>query len=236
MSRLWAVICGNIRDELDFRLTLQKILQLREDRKIDQIMLSTWKGELDKIPGMKEALVELNVYVIENKPLSDAMQGAPTISVNYWRQSVQLKSALDAIPKEDFILRIRTDRSLNYINQMEELGVFENYKIKTLELGKFPKIFNYKVTVFGPKVVRILHMIDFALLGQNRDLRKLINFEVAELLYNKQIVANAQWYQNPFILEFPILKSYQEMNVFTHKIKVQREYVEKIKMMHFFLN
>ena len=28
---LWAVVCGNIRDELDFKLTISKLIQLRAE-------------------------------------------------------------------------------------------------------------------------------------------------------------------------------------------------------------
>ena len=34
MSRSWAVICGNIRDELNFKLTFQKLLPLLKDKKM----------------------------------------------------------------------------------------------------------------------------------------------------------------------------------------------------------
>ena len=45
---LWAVVCGNIRDELDFKLTISKLIQLRAENKIQHILLSTWRGEIDK--------------------------------------------------------------------------------------------------------------------------------------------------------------------------------------------
>ncbi|GAA5010904.1 hypothetical protein GCM10023206_18890 [Acinetobacter puyangensis] len=226
---LWAVICGNIRDELDFKLTLTRLIELRSIGKIQHIVVSTWKGEIEKYPELRKQLESLQIYVLECYPLSDTVEKTPTGSVNYWRQARQLLLALDFIPKHDFVLRVRTDRSLNYINQMEKLGVFENYKIKVKELGLFPKIFEYKVTVFAPKMVRLLHMIDFAILGQNKDLYKFINFDIHELYFQKEMVANVQWYAQPFLKVFPILRDYMRFTQFVHTVKVLKDYVEKYK-------
>ena len=231
---LWAVICGNIRDELDFKLTLTRMVELRLEGKIQHIVLSTWKGEIDKYAGLREQLAYLQVYLIENPAFSPQIEATASESVNYWRQARQLLAALDMIPKQDFILRLRTDRSLNYINQMDKLGVFTNYQQEAIRLGQFPKLFKYKVTVFGPKMVRLLHMIDFVLLGNNRDLYRLINFDFAELGHQKQIVANAQWFAAPFLKEFPILRDYMRFTHFVNRVKVLKTHVDLHKENAFF--
>lgn len=224
-TNLWAVICGNIRDELDFKLTLSRLVDLRKQRKVQHILLSTWRDEIDKYPGLRDELKKLKVYVLENYPLPQELEKTPTESVNYWRQARQLLAALDMIPKTDFVLRLRTDRSLNYINQMDKLGVFENYRQPVPQIGHFPKLFDYKVTVFGPKMIRLLHMIDFVLLGNNRDLYKMVNFDLSDLRFQKPCVANAQWYLYPFIQEFPIIRDYIRCTHFLHKVKILQQHV-----------
>ena len=231
---LWAVICGNIRDELDFKLTLTKMVELRLERKIQHIVLSTWRGEVEKYQGLREQLKYLQVHLIESPSLSPEVENTASESVNYWRQSRQLLAALDTIPKKDFVLRLRTDRSLNYINQMDKLGVFSNYQQETLQVGQFPRLFKYKITVFAPKMVRLLHMIDFVLLGNNRDLCKMVNFEFCELGHQKNIVANAQWFALPFLKEFPILRDYIRFTHFINRIKVLKTHVELHKENAFF--
>ena len=228
---LWAVMCGTIRDELDFKLTLTKLIELRNQNKIQHILLSTWKGEIDKYENLRSVLNNLKIILVESFPISDELQNSGTDSVNYWRQARQLLSALDIIPSDSFILRLRTDRSLNYINQMESLGIFdaENYQVEAISYGKFPKIFNYKIFVFAPKMVRLMHMIDFVFLGHHKDLYKLLNFDVNELMFQKQIVANAQWFMKPFIEEFPVLRSYMRFTVFSNTIKVLKNYVDEHK-------
>lgn len=226
---LWAVICGNIRDELDFKLTLSKLIKLRSEKKIQHIMLSTWRGEIDKYNGLRTALKNLDVYLLESFPVSDDLQTAATDAVNFWRQSRQLIGALDLIPKDSFILRVRTDRSLNYINQMEKLGVFDNYEVESIQFGQFPRVFQYKLFVFAPKMVRLMHMIDFVFLGYHKDLYKLINFDVNELMFQKQIVANAQWFMKPFIQEFPVIRDYMRFTVFKNTIQVLKKYVDEKK-------
>lgn len=226
---LWAVICGNIRDELDFKLTLTKLVEMRSQGKISHILLSTWHYEIDKYEELRDTLKYLNIFVIESNSISDELQNVNSNSVNYWRQSKQLLAALDVIPKDNFILRVRTDRSLNYINQMEKLGVFENFAIEAIQYGQFPKLFKYKVFVFGPKTVRLMHMIDFAFLGYSRDLYKMINFDLNDIMFRKSIVANAQWFMYPFIREFQVLRDYMSFTVFNNTIKTLKEYVDKNK-------
>ena len=223
---LWAVICGNIRDELDFKLTLTKLITLRSNNKVSHILLSTWRGEIDKYTGLREALKSLDVFIVESYPISDKLQNTASDAVNFWRQSRQLLAALDVIPKDSFILRVRTDRSLNYINQMGLLGVFDQYEVESIGFGKFPKLFQYKVFVFAPKMIRLMHMIDFVFLGYHKDLYKLINFDVNELMFQKQIVANAQWFMKPFVEEFPIIRDYMRFTVFKNTIQVLKKYVD----------
>lgn len=228
-NRLWVVICGNIRDELDFKLTLTRILELRSLGKVDHIVFSTWFGEIDKYDGLREQLKALRVYVLEGETLTPEAEKIPSNSVNYWRQARQLLSALDIIPKTDFVLRVRTDRSLNYINYMDKQGVFENYKIKVKKIGNFPKILDCQIIVFRPRTVRLFQMTDFVLLGQNKDLHKLINFDFYDLYFQKGVVANIQWYAYPFFKEFPVLRDYMRFTRYTQTVPMLKEYVDKNK-------
>ncbi len=72
-----------------------------------------------------------------------------------------------------------------------------------------------------------MHMIDFVFLGYHKDLYKIINFDVNELMFQKQIVANAQWFMKPFIQEFPILRDYMRFTIFKNTIQLLKEYVDK---------
>lgn len=233
-QRLWAVVCGSIRDELDFKLTLSKLIQLRKKQKIDYIVLSTWFKEIDKYDGLRDLLISLNVFILENSTLSNEFEQTPSGSVNYWRQARQLLLALDFIPKNDFVLRVRTDRSLNFINLMEQQGIFENYQYKVSDIGKFTKVFEYKIIVFRPRITRLFQMTDFILLGLNRDLYKVINFGIYDLEFQKVIVANAQWYAQPFIKEFPILRDYMRFTMYTQSVPLFKRYVEKYKNESYF--
>lgn len=226
-TSLWAVICGNIRDELEFKLTLTRIVKLRSELKVDHIVFSTWNGEIDKYNGLREQLKSLKIYVLEGEAMTKEIESTPSNSVNYWRQARQLLSALDIIPKTDFVLRLRTDRSLNYINYMDKQDIFSNYKHKVKTFGNFPKLLNYQIIVFRPRTVRLFQMTDFVLLGQNKDLYKLINFDFYDLHIQKPVVANIQWFAYPFLKEFPVLRDYLRFTRYTQMVPVLRDYVDK---------
>ena len=224
---LWAVVCGNIRDELDFKLTVSKLIQLRNDQKIQHIVLSTWRGEINKYDGLRDNLKLFGIHIIESWEIDKGLENAPTLSTNYWRQARQMLAAMEIIPRNAFILKARTDRSLNYLNQIEKLNLFDKFEIEPPKAGNFPILFQYKISVFSPKMVRILHMIDFVFLGYWRDIYKLINFEVGELGSRKMVVANLQWFYKPFVNEFPLLRSYYQFTIYNNTIKTLRDYVDK---------
>ncbi|WP_353173236.1 hypothetical protein [Acinetobacter rudis] len=225
-NTLWAVVCGNIRDELDFKLTISRLVGLRSSGKINHILLSTWKGEIDKYINLRKSLENLEIYLVESFPLNEEIHKIESGSVNFWRQSRQLLAALDVIPKNHFVLRVRTDRSLSHINRMEEMGVFDNYAMKVPSYGNFPKLFNYRVFVFSPKTIRLFHMIDFTFLGHSRDLYKIINFDFSELYLQKGLSANGQWFLYPFLREFAIIRDYLRITDLNNSIKIMKSYVD----------
>jgi hypothetical protein len=225
--KIVAVICGNIRDIIDFKLTLTRLLELKNEHRIDHIIFSTWENELDAHPELKENMRLANIDVVETPPLHERYTKIESNSVNYWRQARQIQSALDAIEGDCFILKTRTDRCLNFLNQID----WDNLTLeKTQALGQIKPVFEYKMSVFSPKMVRLFNLNDFIFIGYKRDIYKIINFDISELLLDRDIVANTQWFIYPFFKEYPIIKDYFRLINYRPLLPNLRDYVDKNKL------
>lgn len=227
---VWAVMTGTIRDEIEFRLTLEQLILWRNERKIDGIIFSTWKNEPDKVPGIRTLLTRLHVEVLEIEPVPEKYEKIETNSVNYWRQAMQLQAAIDILPEDVFIFKTRTDRALK---GMKELAcIFEEGLEKTTDaclrygMDKFPTVFEYKMAIQKPRTNRILHFVDFTFICWKADLRRIINFDLSELYLHRDLVANTQFFALPFLHEFPIIRDYFRMINFRPLIRDLKQYVE----------
>lgn len=226
----WAVVCGAVREELDLRLAINKLLEMRESGIISGILLSTWEKEFDRFPELRKQLEDNEVRIIEQGPLESRMTISRTNSINYMRQALQFQAALDQLPEDCFVLKARTDRSLHQILQIEsqllekpkKIGVFDKQMKKEM-----PHIFDYKVTIFNVRTQRIFNFSDFVFLGHISDVRKFINFNCAELNFNRDLVANTQWFLYPFIEKFPVIRDYFRFINFRPLIFGMKEYFDQ---------
>lgn len=224
--KIVAIVCGNIRDIIDFKLTLTRLTELRAAHYIHHIIFSTWEHELDAYPELSQQLKEAQIDVVETLPLPENFANIESNSVNYWRQARQLQSALDAIEGECFILKARTDRCLNFLNQIDWSS---NFMVKTEGYGAMKPIFEYKMSVFSPKTVRLFNMNDFIFIAYKYDAYKLINFDIPELLLDRDIVANTQWYIYPFFKAYPVLRDYFRLTNYRPMVAALKSYVDQHK-------
>lgn len=226
----WAVVCGAVREELDLRLATNKLLEMRESGIIAGIVISTWEKEFDRFPELRRQLENNDVRIIEQRPLESRLTIARTNSTNYMRQALQFQVALDTLPEDCFVLKARTDRSLHQILQIESQLLKEPKKVgfsEGRESRKMPHIFDYKVTIFNARIQRIFNFSDFVFWGHISDVRKFINFNLAELSFNRDLVANTQWFLYPFAEQFPIIRDYFRFVNFRPLIVGMKEYFEQ---------
>lgn len=225
----WAVVCGAVREELDLRLAMNKLLELRESGILAGIIISTWEQEFDRFPELRAQLEQNEVIIIEQRPLESRVTIGRTNSINYMRQALQFQAALDILPEDCFVLKARTDRSLHQILQIEP-HLFEEPQKVGFSAGmvqrSMPHIFEYKVTVFNARIQRIFNFSDFVFWGYIGDVRKFINFNIAEMTFNRDLVANTQWFLYPFSENFPVIRDYFRMINFRPLINGMKEYFE----------
>lgn len=214
-AEVWAAVCGAVRDELDVRLMLDYLLRCRETGTIQGIVFSTWTGELEKAPDIAELLKTNQVTIVKTAPIDGVVGNIKTNAVNYWRQATQLQRALDVIPADAIVLKTRTDRAMPATRRLvamlataDPLPLVETVK-QQLNLPAFPAVFQHQVAAFRPRTNRAFQFTDFAFMGYSQDLRKMLNFEVAEFYFSRYLNANMLFFIVAFVRDYPIIKDYE---------------------------
>lgn len=236
MEPVWAVLCGTIRDEAEFSVMLTQLIEWRNQGKIEAIIFSTWKNEVDKVSELRNNLKKANILLVESTPIEGTITKPDDFksgSTNYFRQSRQLKAALESVPDDKVVLKTRTDRAMKVSSYL--MSTYENAGLRkvdevrnylNLTEEQFPYIFKHQIRALKPKNHRMFQFTDFAFMGYCEDIKKLVNFEVAELQLNRGQVANAQFFTEPFLNMFNIFKDFYRIIDFRPMLNELPEYTK----------
>ncbi len=204
----WAVVCGPFRMEFELYTTLCRLCELRKKGILEGIVISTWKGEADRIPGFREKLKKLSIRMVESEDPGEAARvfGDPA----YFRQELQLRAVLELLPENVYILKCRTDFSNFDINRMNFLAGKE-VDLKKGEWGAVQTEMQERLVVlkYGISVPFGLH--DIAFFGRNSDLKRLLTFESSSLSLGKWIESDIWIFAGYYSRVFRIISDFFRM-------------------------
>lgn len=232
MRTVWAMVCGTVRDQVDFSMIMDFLLKSRQKGIIQGIVVTTWKDEFANLKSLREKLVENDVAIVESEQNDHLVAGMRSGSVNYWRQAKQMQAALDVIPAEAIVLKTRTDRALpstrKLVAMLDEPDPLPRVadKVQQWNLPNFPQVFEHQIAIFKARTGRILQFSDFAFMGYSADVRKLINFDIAEFSFTRGLVANIQFFIYPFIRQYPIIRDYYRVVDFYPLLTDLKDYTQ----------
>lgn len=195
------VICGAIRDRFDFLMILQKILRKRDEGIINEIVLSTWIGEIDLYSDLREILYRSGINIVENRSINQSSIG------NILQQQRCLESGLIAIEdKSQVVLKIRTDKCYHLLDPFFRY-IENNEKLQKVTNG----VFESRILVQMASVSIPFLIADKVFLGNHTDLRKLTlhtDFYENSCIFHKNLGAENRWFLMPFIVQYPIIRDY----------------------------
>lgn len=205
---VWAVMCGAIRQDFELYSTLAMLCEYRSKGLLDGIVISTWKGEPDNLPGLRDKLKKLNIYIQEINQPDQLMD--KYLHIGFAVQAFQLRVGLDFVPEDVFVLRCRTDFSEQDIKLAEDLleGKVD------LALGKFGQwhtSLNYKIAVGRLTIARIFWYTDRCFLGYKSDLYKMVSIKATMLEYGMRLCPDMSFFYNVYAGEYPIFGEMEKM-------------------------
>lgn len=198
---VWAVMCGAIRQEFEFLSALAMLCKYRADGVLDGIVISTWKGEPDNIPELRQKLEQLSVDVVELEPLDEGL-GKYT-DMSFARQAYQLRSGLDYIPDDVFVLKCRTDLIGHRIKDMENV-LYGKADMTLGTHGAWTTSLNYRIAVCRLSLAKIFWFTDLTYIGYKADMYKMAILPCTVLEYGQFVDPDTVPFLYPFLSEYPI--------------------------------
>ncbi len=195
-------MCGQIRRTFELNLTVAELLDLRNEGLIEGIVVSTWKDEIDSVPGLRRKFEELNIVMVENDPIEEVV--GSYIEIGFARQALQLRTGIEATPDDVFILKCRTDYSHDKIRGCRE--VLEGDADLTLGThGSLDFGLNYKIAVFRLSSHMPFGFLDAGFLGYKTDVKKMTKMDMVRYRYGYLVMVDFMWFLNLFNDEYPII-------------------------------
>lgn len=205
---VWAVVCGAIRQDFEFYSTLAMLCEYRSKGMLDGIVISTWKGQPDNLPGLRGKLKRLNINVQElDQP--DAFLDKYA-HIGFSVQGFQLRVGLDFVPDDVFVLRCRTDFSEQDIKLSYDL-LAGNVDLTLGKHGQMYSGLHYKIAVGRFTVARIFWFTDRCFLGYKADLYKMVNMKISMLEFGMRFCPDMAFFFNVFASEYPIFGEMEKL-------------------------
>jgi len=197
------LFCGLVRQHDLFKKSVQEILLLKDQGLVNNIFVSTWKGELQKCPEIHDFLKNNNIIIIESDEPEDRGEG------NIWCQMKSLDEGLKKIPKDKFILRTRTDIHINP-DFLKKLFSEKQDLLKITHNLPKGNLFKYKIWIPWFELTKPFFMGDEAFFGLCEDLKLLINYDPCfdEKYYLGPDISHVRRFIHPFLEPYPILLDY----------------------------
>jgi len=195
------VICGLVRDEDRLRAKIRLYHEWLKNGHILDIVYSTWIGEVDRYPGLREYLSQLSVKIIEIEEPKLILKGGhqlhQMLAMHYGLEAALgtyvLKTRVDLCDDSDAMLgpfRLGTNPANDFLN----VGIANKILIETARL-ELPFL-----------------CTDAQFFGKKADLMRLVSLSAEfELLYNNMAVEQCFFF-NPF-RELGIFKTHFYWNL-----------------------
>ncbi len=204
-KKVWAVVCGAVRQEFELYTTIAMLCDYRSRGFIEGIVISTWKGELENIKNLRSKLELLNIYVVELDPLNEEL--GKFLHLSYARQAYQLKSALELVPNDVFVLKCRTDCSENRIKLFDDV-IQGKVDLTAEKFGGFDSGLNYKIAVDILGVGIPFVFCDIVFLGHVSDIKKMADIKAVVTEYGFLMGPDYWFFISAFIKTFPLLEQF----------------------------
>jgi hypothetical protein len=195
---VWVLVTGNIREPEKFVTRLRFFTRLKNLGLIENLVFSTWEGELEAYPEIKLILQTEHFLVVESTPPKVICTG------HYLHQMIALMNGIKLCPSDSFILRTRSDKCEaidGFIeHQIQDVLEQENYLFEVTEKHH---IFQFKVGIFGYHVASIrkapviFFWNDRTYFAYKSDLEKMLNLNILDFDYY-QLIPEQVLFSNPF--------------------------------------
>jgi hypothetical protein len=167
------VICGMVRDTLEFAFIMDRLVKHRAEGLLDRIILSTWINGIDRDGPLFQLMAAHRIELIESISPENGGYG------NIHRQKKALLQALLQLPPDATVLKLRTDKCAVLIDRF-----IERMKAPLVRNEDPASVYSHKVVVVRTSSTLPFMNDDFAFLGTRDDLLKMTAHEESLRIIN----------------------------------------------------
>lgn len=195
---------GLIRNEELFLEKLIKAANLKSANIIDDVVFSTWEGEIQKYERVKNFFTENNFKLIESSQPNLKLQG------HVFHQMKTLSYGLDFCGHDCYVYKMRPDLG-SFDNNIADI-LDGNYNSEVDLSGGWPRLFNERIVIESALAFHPFYINDIQFYGEVNDLKKLVNFDLFfEVHYSK--LAPEQFFY---------FKNFHDVGNFRHYFKINQ--------------
>tara|TARA_B100001248_G_scaffold262670_1_gene260717 strand:+ start:4271 stop:5572 length:1302 start_codon:yes stop_codon:yes gene_type:complete len=187
--KISVIICGLVRDSDRFCDKLQQFYNWTKEGFVDEVIYSTWIGELASYPAVKAKLNKTGVKVIEVEEPRLVLKGGHQL-----HQMTSLYYAINEIEDEDkYVLKTRVDLADNHADMLHEFTSGTEATDDFLGVG-----LKNKIIVENSQLLYPFLQGDAQFYGKKSDIAKLVNLSnEMEVVYNRLAVEQTFFFE-PF--------------------------------------
>lgn len=199
MKPATVVMCGLIRNPDMAILQLSRIMKLRAEGLINQIIVSTWDDELDRYRNVLDILTKCEALVIES---SEPALVAPGHVVH---QSKALTLALEACPDDAMILKVRPD--IMMLTDDYRAILAGERGAAHLSRAK-PTLFEQPVWIHSGMPFYPFYFNDIVYYGAKRDLVRMADIDLKSEILLSGMMPEQFFHLAPVLPKYAVLKAF----------------------------
>jgi hypothetical protein len=207
-----AIISGQIRDEHVFRCLLVVLIACRVRNIISRIVVSTWTGDVDVFPGLRQYLDDSGVELVESfEPLGFPNKG------HFYHQMKSMQMGLNSCRPGDWILKLRPDIYVKDVDAIEFI-CGQNLFLPSSFLRT---VFNYQIWTPYFEIASPFYLCDIMYYGDFRDISLITTMDATidimgddypnTHIKNTFAEPEVRRFIAPFLGHFPILADFYKI-------------------------
>jgi len=199
MSGRWAVICGVVRNEQAMLDKLETLKAWKKAGEIDDVVFSTWIGEIEKYPTVEAAFARGEFKLVElQAPLLKTV--GHTI-----HQSKTLYYGLQAVPDSALVLKLRPDIAPIAPHILPSI---KSANLTIADDTDLPRVFGSKILVPMGFIDSPFYLNDITFYGHKADLLKIANFDLSSEIIGSSLAPEQFFFRGPFAGLFPTIEAF----------------------------
>ena len=196
MQPNWAVVCGLVRDPAAAMHQAEWLARFRAEGLIQGVVVSTWAGELDRYPEVRQAFAALDAVVVTS--LEPALKTPGYVL----HQSKAILLGLQACPADAMVLKMRFD--LGHLGDALR-PVLSGERLAAQERRARPSLFSRPVLAHSGLMFWPLFLNDIFYYGARADVAKIGGYDIDSEIFFNDLGAEQYFHLPPFARKYPTL-------------------------------